>query len=306
MVSGRVVDAAGNGVAGVTVSAIGRDAAAGTTATDANGWYRFAVEGGEPVTLKFAQTGIASVLRIVETRWGSRERLADVVTPPLEAAMNVTLPAAGGSAVVVAAQLHGVAGATGNKPRRARLIIPPGTTITNAPGLTNVNVRMTEMTDGPKEAMPLDLPSSIGFTYATDYTIEELPNGVQWSQPVFAYVDNFLDVPVGTEVPLGYVDEAAGRWVSELRNVCGTSSADVPRVIKVVSVDASGLATVDAGLNGMGQPNVVNMSAAELRALGGGASEAPPEPITISQSGYAARLSSSVFLNCNSNSMGLT
>jgi hypothetical protein len=34
--------------------------------------------------------------------------------------------------------------------------------------------------------------------------------------------------------------------------------------------------------------------------------EAPPEPITISQSGYAARLSSSVFLNCNSNSMGLT
>jgi hypothetical protein len=34
--------------------------------------------------------------------------------------------------------------------------------------------------------------------------------------------------------------------------------------------------------------------------------EAPPEPITNSQSGYAARLSSSVFLNCNSNSMGLT
>jgi hypothetical protein len=38
----------------------------------------------------------------------------------------------------------------------------------------------------------------------------------------------------------------------------------------------------------------------------GGRREAPPEPITISQSGYAARLSSSVFLNCNSNSMGLT
>jgi hypothetical protein len=138
MLSGRVVDAAGNGVAGVTVSAIGRDTAAGTTSTDANGWYRFAIEGGEPVTLKFAQEGIASVLRVVETRWGSRERLADVVTTPLEAAMNVTLPAAGGSAVVVAAEkLHGVAGATGNKPRRARLIIPPGTTITNAPGLTN-------------------------------------------------------------------------------------------------------------------------------------------------------------------------
>ncbi|HRI71559.1 MAG TPA: hypothetical protein PK156_45310, partial [Polyangium sp.] len=71
---------------------------------------------------------------------------------------------------------------------------------------------------------------------SVDEAIAAGATSVEFTKPVSFYVENFLGMPVGTQVPLGIYDRIGGRWIPEPDG----------RVIKIVGVDASG-AVIDSG-----------------------------------------------------------
>ena len=118
----------------------------------------------------------------------------------------------------------------------AEMTLPDGTT---QPLLT-LNVRATEYTvgeNGPK-SMPAPLPPQSGYTYCIDLSVDEADavgaKDVKFNQPVWFYVENFLNFPVGMAVPTGYYDKGKAVWVP----------SDNGRIIKILSV-SGGMADLD-------------------------------------------------------------
>src|SRR5690606_39306683 len=93
-------------------------------------------------------------------------------------------------------------------------------------------------------AMPWLLPLTIAYTFAAELSADEALSAgverVQFSQPLPVYVENFLDFPVGTDVPLGYYDRGRGAWVP----------APDGRVLGILGVDADGRAILDVDGDG--------------------------------------------------------
>ena len=123
--------------------------------------------------------------------------------------------------------------------RQATLLIPPGTTaqVYNLDGstrtVTTLTLRATEYTVGDNglAAMPGLLPPTVAYTYAVELSAEEAPikkdgKDVLFSQPVPFYLDNFLNMPVGIHVPVGYYDKDKTAWIP----------AEDGRVIKILSI----------------------------------------------------------------------
>ena len=85
--------------------------------------------------------------------------------------------------------------------------------------ISTLNVRATEYTVGENgpQAMPAELPPTSGYTYAVEFTVDQAmaagATDVRFSQPVYHYVENFLEFPVGGIVPSGYYDRQQGRWI---------------------------------------------------------------------------------------------
>jgi hypothetical protein len=102
--------------------------------------------------------------------------------------------------------------------------------------------------------MPADLPTHSLYTYAAEFSADEaLQAGaarVTFSQPVVAYLDNFLSIPVGTYVPAASDDPTRTYWM-------GQPDA---RVIEVLGVT---LGKADLDVTGGGVPS----DAAALRSL---------------------------------------
>jgi len=107
--------------------------------------------------------------------------------------------------------------------------------------------------------MPAELPPQVGYTYCVELSADEAED-VRFDRPVYFYVENFLDFPVGTPVPVGYYDRMKGVWVPSQNG----------RVIKILGIQDD-LAQVD--LDGSGAPageeslNELGFSADELRKL---------------------------------------
>ena len=129
--------------------------------------------------------------------------------------------------------------------------MPDGSTQAVA-GLT---LRATEFTVGSNglAAMPASLPPNSAYTYCADFSAdEELAAGsstILFDKLVPVYVDNFLNVPVGTLVPAGEYDRQAGQWVPLTNGI----------VIKILG-QSNGEALVD--LHGQGQPEPASVLAA--------------------------------------------
>ena len=63
------------------------------------------------------------------------------------------------------------------------------------------------------------LPQSSAYTYAVELSIDELRevglNSIEFSKPVYLYLDNFLDLPLGSIVPSGYYDRDQSQdWIA--------------------------------------------------------------------------------------------
>jgi YD repeat-containing protein len=91
--------------------------------------------------------------------------------------------------------------------------------------------------------MPGELPPTSAYTYAVELTVdqaeEEGKKGVRFDPPVLSYVDNFLEFPAGTIVPVGYYDEDRDAW----------QAMDSGVVLDIVSV-AGGMAELDVDGDG--------------------------------------------------------
>ena len=102
------------------------------------------------------------------------------------------------------------------------MVMPDGTTGPLPAG----RVRITEYTRGELGAysMPAQLPENTAYTYAFEAEFDEAraagATRVGFDQPVSMYVNNFLDVPTGLSVPLGYFDPGCLCWVPEDDDSC--------------------------------------------------------------------------------------
>ncbi|MEP0775110.1 MAG: hypothetical protein HRF46_12185, partial [Acidobacteriota bacterium] len=245
VVRGRVLDRQGGPKEGVKVTVPGQ-AAAGYTATRADGWFDLAVNGGGHIRVLFEKGGFLPVERHLATAWNQVYVLEPVVLTPLDpVASEVTF---GAAAVQVAT---GSPSHDDDGQRTARLLVLPGTTAelilpdgTRQP-LSSAHLRLTEYTVGQEgpAAMPAPLPPNVAYTYCLDVRLDEATGArsVQFSRPLPLYLENFLEFPVGTGLPLGNFVPSTGTWRPYDNGV----------VLKIVGVDG-GLAAVD--LTGDGLP----------------------------------------------------
>jgi len=232
----------------------------GQTLSRADGMFDMAVNGGGLMTGRYEKTGFLPAQRQLSVPWRDFAFLPDVSLIPLDS--RVTTIDLNAAVPIQVARGNPVTDADGT--RQATVLFPAGTTagLVQPDGstlpATTLNVRLTEYTVGPNgpKAMPAELPPTSGYTYAAELGVDEAVakvNGrdVVFNQPVFFYVENFVGIPVGEAVPVGYYDPARSAWVGSQNG----------RVIKVLGTTA-GLADLD--LDGDGLTD----GAAALAALG--------------------------------------
>jgi YD repeat-containing protein len=267
---GKVQARDGKPLAGVTITILSHPGF-GTTQTALDGSFEMAVNGGVLLNVNYAKDGYLPVQRQVQTPWNDYADLPDVVLIPrdslvtaLDLSANTPIQVARGSPVT-----------DGDGTQQATLFFAQGTQATmTLPGgatqpLTALHVRATEYTVGATgpDAMPGDLPSTSGYTYAVDYSVDEAvaagATQVGFDQPVISYLDNFLDFSVGSAVPDGFYDRSRGAWVP----------SDNGRVVKVVGVtggradldiDGSGAAAGAAALTALGITDAERQQLASL------------------------------------------
>jgi hypothetical protein len=235
----------------------------GCTLTQSDGRYDLAVNGGAKLRLKFEKQGLLPIQRQTDAPWQDYVCLSDAVMICVDDRVTkIDLNAATPIQVARASVVTNNTGA-----RQATLLFPQGTTATmflpggGMQGLSTLHVRATEYTVGAMgpQMMPGALPPTSAFTYAVALTADEaIAGGVKvgvadvfFNQPVPFYVENFVGIPVGARVPLGFYDPSLAQWAPEPDG----------RVLKILSV-AGGLASLDT--NGDG----VEDDAATLSALG--------------------------------------
>ncbi|MFO1352645.1 MAG: hypothetical protein U1F68_19025 [Gammaproteobacteria bacterium] len=243
LLRGRVLTKTNAALPGVTVSIVNHTEF-GQTLSRADGRFDLVVNGGAPLTIHFQKVGLIGAQRQVQVPWQNYVAVPDVVMIPLDAKVTSVNLAAPGTKV---ARGNPVTDASGT--RQATMIFPEGTqaTLVLANGgtqpLTSLSVRATEFTVGTNgpNAMPAELPPTSGYTYAAEFSADEAANAreLRFSQPVPVYVDNFLNFPIGIEVPLGSYDRQKSAWIA----------SDNGRVVKIISI-SGGLANLDTDGNG--------------------------------------------------------
>ena len=164
----------------------------------------------------------------------------------------------------------------GRGERKALVVVNPETEVyaLYADGgkdkLETITIGHTEYTRHPegRDAMPAPLTPNIGYTYCMEIVVQEAPDAqeIVFSRPVYYYLDNFLNFPVGTAIPNGRYDRKKGSWVGEKDGV----------VISIVSIRtrSDGIDVVDIDVNGDGIPessgdlfNLLEITESELELL---------------------------------------
>jgi sugar lactone lactonase YvrE len=234
VIRGKVLDAGGNPLPGVKITILNHSEY-GHTYSRSDGMFDMAVNGGGYLTVNYEKAGYSSAQRQVKTPWQDYVWADEVRLVPYDTKVTTI---AQNSADGQLAQGSIIRDERGE--RQATLFFPAGTTISGGSGGT-VNVRTTEFTvgsDGPQK-MPAALPATSAYTYCVDLSVDEA-DSVQFNKPIYFYVDNFLNFPVGGNVPTGYYDTDKGVWVPSDNGV----------IIRIVSV-TDGLANIDVAGNGV-------------------------------------------------------
>lgn len=241
---GTVLAPSGRGAAGVRVTAVGRPEW-GYTETRGDGSYDFAVNAPGPLSLAFASDGFVPAQRTArDLRRGEFAELNELAIVP-EGPLTMVDLAAGG--VVVGDMSSDASGE-----RAIAIMVPAGISATarmadgSTTPLPTLGIRPREVTVGENGAasMSADLPPVSAYTYAVELGVDGMPADadVEFDRPVPVYLENFLEFPVGTVVPVGSYDRSEGRWVPEQDGV----------VVAVLS-EAGGLAELDTDGDGVAE-----------------------------------------------------
>lgn len=252
VVRGKVANRDGNPLPGVTITILDHPEL-GETLTRADGMFDLAVNGGSYLTVNYTKDGYLPVQRKLDIPWSDYIWLPDVVMIPedpnvtgIDLTANLPIQVARGSVI---SDLDGT--------RQATLLIPQGTQaqIFDANSVlqpvTSLHLRLTEFTVGESgpQAMPGELPSNSGYTYAVELGVEEAISKVNgrdiiFNQRVIFYLENFLNMQVGVPVPMGYYDPDAAAWVPY-------ESGRIVRIIShtggMADLDVTGDGVVDSG-----------------------------------------------------------
>lgn len=223
VLKGRALGADGNPLAGVKVT-IRNHPEFGYTYTREDGLYDMVVNGGGTLTVNFEKGGYLTVQRDIRTPWEDYAYSEDVVLIRLDnkvSAINLLDT----SQDFQIAQGSIITDEDGT--RQATLLFPSGIGATMQLGdgtfqsLSEINVRATEYTVGDLgvKRMPGELPAATGYTYAAELSVDDaiINNAVRvdFDQPIPFYVDNFLNFPIGVNVPLGSYDRNSSYWIPE-------------------------------------------------------------------------------------------
>jgi RHS repeat-associated protein len=245
VVRGRVLDGEGAPLPEATVT-ISDHPEFGQTVSRANGMFDIAVNGGGILVVDYAKSGYLPVQRKVKVPWQGYAIADDVALIGLDPV--VTTVAMDGAEMLVA---RGSVVTDDDGSRQATVMFPPGTTAELVlPGgerlpVASIDMRATEYTvgdDGP-EQMPAELPPTSAYTYAVDFSADEAlgpgAGDVEFSQPLYSYVEDIVGFPVGSAVPVGFYDRTREDWVAGKNG----------RVVEVLAINA-GLADLDTDGDG--------------------------------------------------------
>jgi hypothetical protein len=268
LLRGTVRDANGGAILGATVTVPGHPEL-GSTVTQGSGAFDIAVNGGQPVRLRFTLAGYLPAERVVQSPWQDNAKSEDVTMLQVD-----TQATAINLANTTDIQIHrGTAMTDDAGTRQTTVMVPPskqammmmpdGGTVP----LNTMTVRATEYTVGAKgpSAMPGALPPTSGYTYALELSADEgMDAGATQvtflnptdggPQPLPVYNENFLGFEAGTQIPFGYYDDSKGAWIP--------SASGSGVVINVLSQDGAGAAQID--VDGTGNA----ATSAQLGALG--------------------------------------
>ena len=243
---GRVEQADGSPLPGVTVEVVG-EPDSGSTTTQGNGGFDMVVNGGGWLTVNYDLEGYLPVHRKVWVPWRDYTNVDDIVMVQLDPQVTEIQSSASDLQVAQGSTVVDNDGA-----RQATVLFPAGTSAWmqlpdgTSEALPAMSVRATEYTvgDAGPKAMPAELPAGVGYTYAVELSVDEAmaagASSVQFDAPLAVYVDNFIGFPVGESVPLGYYDRGTATWLP----------AESGRVIELIAVTA-GLAELDVDGDGL-------------------------------------------------------
>ena len=253
---GKVLDRDNNPLYGVVISILDHPEY-GQTFSRLDGMFDLAVNGGGLLTVNYNLLGYLNAQRQVQVPWEDYAWLPDTVlikVDPLVAKINLTEPnqVARGSVIT-----------DSNGTRQSTLLFSQGTTGQmvlpdgGTQNISSLSVRATEYSVGPNgpKAMPAELPSGMGYAYCVEFTVDEArtagATNVLFSQPVYHYVENFINFPVGGIVPVGYYDRQKGQWIASQNG----------QVIKILGI-TNGQANLDINGDGLAE------GSADLATLG--------------------------------------
>lgn len=278
VVRGRVLNGQNSSLSGVQVEVVGHPEF-GRTLSRGDGTYDFAVNGGSCVTVRYQKAGYAPAHRQVRVPWQDYTSFPDVVL--IERDLQVTTIDL--SAPIPVQVARGSVSSDADGTRRATLLFAEGTEagIVMADGktqpTTQLHVRATEFSVGSNgpAAMPAELPKGVGYTYCVELTADEAlawgtkvaGKDVVFSRPVILYVENFLQLPVGWLVPVGYYDNDRGVWVPE-RNGAVVRIVRLANGMADLDLDGDGLADDSATLTSLGVTGAERVQLASLYAPG--------------------------------------
>jgi YD repeat-containing protein len=261
-VRGRLLDEADQPLPGAVVRVPGHPEL-GQTLTRFDGEYDLVVNGSPALTLEFEHSGYIAAQRTLDVPWNDHVFVDDVaLVPPdsLSAELDFPSPARQIHRATIVDDARGVRAAALHVPAgtEAELVLVDGTSLP----LPTLTLRATEFvaTANATLRLPAELPDATAHGYALEVSADEADvEGalrVELSQAAHLYVENFLELPVGSSVPLGAYDRAQRQWA-------GLSDG---RILEVLSTSA-GVAALD--IEGGG--NVASES--ELSAIGIGPEE---------------------------------
>lgn len=237
----------------------------GQTETQVDGTFAMVVNGGGVFVLEYEKLEYIPVQRRVSTYWNDYRWASDVAMIQAGPATSVNAD----YSVLQTAEGELESDVDGD--RTTRVLFPAGTKATmiatdgtETEIFGGMSVRTTEFTVGDlgPAAMPGELQPGVAYTFAASFTIDEAlaagADRVEFDNPVFVYVDNFLGFPVGGIVPNGVYDRDTATWIPEPNG----------RVIQVVSDDGTAV-TLDIDGDGFADSDLseIGIVSGELEEL---------------------------------------